>query len=234
MNRLRRINPPNPSGVCQCGCGKPAPVAKGTDTRCGDIKGHSKRFIFGHRAGTTPPNEVEHLLDGSTAIILKRRDGSEHRCYIDTADYEIVRGYRWVAYVSRTSKTTYAATSLYEGETQRSVKIHQLILANPPEGHTVDHRDVDGLNNRRSNLRYATRSQQKANSTKHSHGKSKYKRVSPHGELFYAEIAVNKKRMLLGSFESEEDAARAYDNAARRHFGEFARLNFPSREGRAA
>ena len=99
---------------------------------------------------------------------------------------------------------------------------------------SVDHINCDGLDNRRSNLRLANRSQQQANTPKQrtTKGKptySKYKGVSwyKHIQKWAARIQVDLRDVHLGVFESEEDAARAYDKAAKESFGEFAKLNFP-------
>jgi len=99
----------------------------------------------------------------------------------------------------------------------------------PPEGYTWDHADMNKNNNSRSNLRLATASQQQAN-TKKYRGKysSKYKGVSRYlsTEKWKATITVNTRTKHLGTFTSEEQAAKAYDEAAKEYFGEFARTNF--------
>jgi hypothetical protein len=92
-----------------------------------------------------------------------------------------------------------------------------------PEGE-VDHKDGDGLNNRWRNLREATRSQNHANSKRARNNTSGFKgvRLSRSGR-YRARIAVNKKRIALGSFDTPEEAHDAYCRAAKKFFGEFAR-----------
>lgn len=94
----------------------------------------------------------------------------------------------------------------------------------------TDHINGNILDNRRSNLRIANYNQNSSNRKKPIHGiTSKYKGVRWHkvGRKFVAQIVVKYKAMHLGSFIIEEDAARAYDEAARKYFGDFGRYNFP-------
>lgn len=88
----------------------------------------------------------------------------------------------------------------------------------------VDHRNGDRVDNRRANLRAATHLQNCQNAR--PKGQSRFKGVSRYRERWHARIKVPGRRIDLGSFHDEESAARAYDVAAREHFGEFARLNF--------
>lgn len=93
----------------------------------------------------------------------------------------------------------------------------------------IDHIDGNGENNQRSNLREATLLQNNANRRKLTKGSSKYKGVCyvyGKGKDWRAYIRVQTKRIHLGYFDNEEDAARAYDKAAKEHFGEFANTNF--------
>jgi hypothetical protein len=93
-----------------------------------------------------------------------------------------------------------------------------------------DHANRDGLDNRRVNLRIATKSQNQANHGPHSDNTSGYKGVHWHRQArkWHASINVNKKRFYLGLFVDPVEAARAYNEAALEHFGEFAWLNpFP-------
>ena len=167
---------------------------------------------------TKKPNKVKHLPDGSTVLTLERLNGDTYECFIDSADYPLVKGYRWHAVLPR-GGGFYAATS-----TGKDMFIHQLLLGIKD----ADHKDRNGLNNRRSNLRPATRQQQQANRKKDAHGiTSKFRGVSWHKETkkFRAAIVFRDKQKHLGLFLNEADAARAYNKAAKEHFGEFASLN---------
>jgi hypothetical protein len=98
-----------------------------------------------------------------------------------------------------------------------------------PAAKEVDHWDGSGLNNRRYNLRDVTRIQNQMNQKKKRGGSSRFKGVSrrKNAKKWAARIVVNDKRLWLGVFASETKAAKAYDAAAKKYFGEFARLNFP-------
>jgi hypothetical protein len=99
---------------------------------------------------------------------------------------------------------------------------------NAQKGILVDHRNGNGLDNRRINLRLCTDAQNRANRRLQRNNKSGFKGVFLNAKngKFLAHVQVNKKTFYLGSFVSPIDAAKAYDKAAKLHFGEFARLNF--------
>lgn len=108
-----------------------------------------------------------------------------------------------------------------------TLRMHRLIL-NPPKEADVDHINHDRLDNRRSNLRLTTTSQNTANShRKASNQSSKYKGVSKKGNRWRAKIGKDEKVHNLGSYQTEELAARAYDSASLYLNGEYALLNFP-------
>jgi hypothetical protein len=103
--------------------------------------------------------------------------------------------------------------------------MHRLIAGFPP--FRLDHRNQNGLDNRKRNLRRATRSENAANKAKPKNNTSGYKGVSWHAlsNKWRAYIKVNQKWKHLGLFSSAKAAAKAYDLAARRWFGKFAYTN---------
>jgi len=94
------------------------------------------------------------------------------------------------------------------------------------KGMDVDHIDHDGLNNQKSNLRNCTRSENAQN--QRHYASSDYQGTSWHkrSRKFRSQIGVKGNRIHLGFFNSEIDAAKAYDKAALKYYGEYAKTNF--------
>jgi hypothetical protein len=110
------------------------------------------------------------------------------------------------------------------------VYLHVFLFGRAPLGYEWDHASGDRGDNRRENLRLAIRSQNMMNNQKPvGHHTSKFKGVYWNKALkkWHARIPVERKRVHLGFFDDETEAAKAYDRAATEHHGEFARLNFP-------
>ncbi len=117
---------------------------------------------------------------------------------------------------------------------RRTISMHRDLLGSPTL--EIDHKNGNRLDNRRSNLRLATHSQNLANSRIRPNNKSGFKGVNKGtgNARWAARITVNYKLIQLGLFNSPENAALAYDEAARHYFGEFACLNFPRKGERGA
>ena len=142
---------------------------------------------------------------------------------VDAEDCDLLSSYKWCAV--KKDQTWYAYTLTIEG---KRLPMHRLIM-DEPKGLFVDHRDHNGLNNRKSNLRLCTQSQNNMNIR--PIGKtSRYKGVCWHKRRnkFIARIQIDGKRIHIGCFDDEIDAAKAYDKKAKELFGEFAYLNFPN------
>ena len=104
--------------------------------------------------------------------------------------------------------------------------LHNLIMGNS-HPLQVDHINVNKLDNRRENLRICTSAQNKMNKGPHKNNKTGFKGVSinPKNGKFVASLGVNKKKIHIGTFSSKESAAKAYNDMAEKHYGEFAKLN---------
>lgn len=140
--------------------------------------------------------------------------------FVDDEDYEYLNIWRWCV---SGKKIPYVATCQRINGVKITLLMHRLIM-NTPEGIEVDHIDHNGLNNQRNNLRNCTKSQNQMN--RKSTGKSKYLGVIIHkNKYIFSLIKTNKKRIYLGHFKTEEEAALAYNKAAIKLHGEFAKLN---------
>lgn len=142
---------------------------------------------------------------------------------VDDGDYDLVMQYRW--YVKEVPPEPGKRGCGPYAVTSTSILMHCLIMG--IKG--VDHRDHDGLNNQRSNLRPATQAQNMQNRRSQPGSTSTYKGVfwNRRSQRWQAKIKTNGRSRTLGLYVSEAEAALAYDEAAREMFGEYACLNFP-------
>ena len=153
--------------------------------------------------------------DGAVAIRLGSRRGVLAWTLVDEADAERVLAHRWCA-----SVTGYAVSRIGE----RVVKLHRFLL-DPPPGRVIDHLNTMKLDNRRVNLRIVGQRENLQN--RGAWGASRYNGVSRSGARWRAAIqGQDGRRRWLGTFASEEEAARAYDAAALQLFAR-PKLNFP-------
>lgn len=133
---------------------------------------------------------------------------------VDDEDFTLISQYRW--HVHKRGGIFYARRWI--GRTR--ILMHNLILGFKG----ADHKNRNGLDNQRENLRPASQSQNLMNSSPNK-GR-KFKGAHRNGKGWEARIKINGRRFYLGQFKTEEEAARTYDVKARELFGEFARLNF--------
>jgi hypothetical protein len=147
---------------------------------------------------------------------------------VDLSDYYLLGNFHWCA--KRDRRNLYAVRFLNEPDKQATiVSLHRIILNSPPNL-LVDHKNGHTLDNRRENLRLATRSQNVHNKCKtQSKTSSKFIGVSFEKRRGRWDVRIRHegKQIWIGTFDNEIDAAKAYDAAARKYHGEFARLNFP-------
>lgn len=147
---------------------------------------------------------------------------------IDDEDYDKIKNYTWGVKYDKTIDNFYVAAfnkGMSKGDIE-NIRIHRLIM-NAPKDKVVDHINHNTLDNRKENLRLCSHGENQANGKKRSSGKtSKYKGVfKRESGKFRAKIRCKEITTNLGTFENEIDAAKAYNNAALKYFGEFALLN---------
>lgn len=136
--------------------------------------------------------------------------------FVDDADFESVSAFNWCY------SDGYAVRSVGG----RMIRMHLFLL---PGVKSADHRDGDGCNNQRYNLRPATKTQNgRGFQKKSSRASSTFRGVcwDAQHRKWRAQIKLPDRNLCLGVFASENDAARAYDTAARKHYGDFATPNF--------
>lgn len=154
---------------------------------------------------------------------------------IDDDDYYRVNAMAWHAYRSSHAKLDlwYAKHTIAHGDgTYSCMSMHRFIMNSPSPLVQVDHKNNNGLDNRKENLRVCSITQNQGNSRKRKNTTSKYKGASWCERLskWQAAIQHNRNRQYIGIYESEEDAAMAYDLKAISLFGEFAKTNLKINE----
>lgn len=145
---------------------------------------------------------------------------------VDDADFDYLNQWNWSGEKHR--NTFYAHRVDTTGEKRIKIKMHRLVVNITDPKVLVDHKDCNGLNNCKSNLRVCTSSQNAMNRASQKNTSSQYKGVYLNKDTnkWAAEIrGQNHNRKYLGLFVSENDAAIAYNEAAKIMHGEFAKLN---------
>lgn len=145
---------------------------------------------------------------------------------VDDEWFDEINQYKWYAVWNPPTKSFYAARNIQTKEGQKRILMHRVILNTPPEKF-CDHKNHNTLDNQEHNLRNSTRSQNAMNKGKQSNNTSGYKGVFFNGHKWYARIGAGEKYIYLKTWNTPEEAARAYDEAAKMYHGEFAFLNFP-------
>lgn len=149
---------------------------------------------------------------------------------VDDEDYDSLSQVKWYALVSR--NTVYAVRGVNEpsrgvnGTRRRAIHMHRIVM-DAPDGMEVDHINGDGLDNRKQNLRVVTHRQNLLNSRMKENNTSGYRGVSWRKDRNKWQVRIKDGEVYrsLGYFDVKEEAALAYNHAARELFGEFVRLN---------
>jgi hypothetical protein len=142
---------------------------------------------------------------------------------VDDERLEDLLHYHWL--VRPGHNTRYVYRFERRGTRYKRIHLHRQLL-NCPEGMYIDHIDGDGLNNQVANLRIVTRTENQWN-RRNDKSRCQYRGVYYRDNRWRAKIGVNGKTVNLGTYETPQEAAKAFDAAALRIRGPFAILNFP-------
>ena len=182
-------------------------------------------------------------------LIIESKANGTHTVLLDKKDWDKVSQYRWFLHRAHTGKLYVRANvddpnggiryhkvngKTYEYPKQTTIAMHQ-IIAGTPKGMYTDHINGDTLDNRKENLRVCSNVQNCWNRGKNKNNSHKYKGVKQDRRRrltpWMAYIGYHGKRIYLGNYATEEEAARAYDKKAIELHQEFAALNFPKETG---
>lgn len=154
-------------------------------------------------------------------ILARSKKYGNHYVIIDESDYDHLKTFSWTVY--KDGKRLYVCTKM----NGKKVKMHRYLLGLTDPNISADHINRNGMDNRRANLRPATKSQNGMNRERQLKKKYKYKGVYWHKNRnkYMASIIFEGKCYYLGYFKKAKDAAKAYNDAAQKYYKEFAVLN---------
>lgn len=140
---------------------------------------------------------------------------------VDDEDFDYLNQFKWCT--TKYGNTFYAIRNIKVDGKYKKKFMHGVVM----NGKGIDHRDMNGLNNQKSNLRFCTKSENAMNMRKMENASSIYKGVHFFRQTgkWQSYITINRKRIHLGYFYSEVEAAKAYNTKAISLFCEFANLN---------
>lgn len=211
-----------PYGKCQCGCGQDTPISPVSHYRRGVLRNHPCRFIISHNSQCQIRAVIAPDSRSDTFAIPLTQGKVAH---VDAVDYEWLMQWKWHAQWD--GKNWYATRTSRVNGNRVCLRMHRLIMDVDDPSICVDHKDGDGLNNTRDNLRRATVQQNNHNQHGRRDNKTGYIGVAFHKdtEKFQASIAVDGKSRYIGLFATAREAAIARDAMAIKLHGEFAVLN---------
>lgn len=152
--------------------------------------------------------ESIHQEDGTTLIPLT----NGFFVIIDTIDFDLVKDFTWTLSKPKDSNTYYATTIIYhEDGSKEFLRLHRVLFGKEADGFEIDHSDLDGLNNRRKNLRLCTPGQNTRNIAPRKNNKSGVNGVrwDERSKRWLAAIRKEGKNTNLGSFKTKEEASQA-------------------------
>jgi hypothetical protein len=187
-------------------------------------------FLYVPEATALKPNRILSETEDTVTIELTKGKSTT----VNKSTLGLAQTIKWHASKDKNGKY-YARCSAKSSPTKCAILLHRHIT-NAPSNMVVDHINGDTLDNRLSNLRICTMAENLRNATVSKRNKSGYKGVSwdKKSNKWRADIHYDGKLHSLGRYTNVINAAIAYDQAARKHFGDFACLNFPESNEQAA
>src|SRR4030042_413782 len=164
-------------------------------------------------------NIITYQDDLITKFLIESKKYGNFECMVDTKNYDKIKNHSWVISIDKYKNVKKAECTI----NYKRVALHCFILNKKG----IDHIDRNPLNNLESNLRECTQSQNCCNKTKQSNNTSGYKGViyAKWANLYRVRLQINKKSISVGYYKTAINAAKAYNEAALKYHGEFARLN---------
>lgn len=203
-------------------CGKNHPL----NTSCAD---YTDQITFSELQEKFTLDILKQCVESKELIIHSEKYGDKI-VLVDAEDFQKVNKIKWhLRFDKNRNNEFYIISNSRDSITNKrtTTTLHKFIM-NCPKGFVVDHINHDTFDNRKCNLRICTKTENNRNSFKRKDAKhSIYKGVKFHPtyKKFTAWITFDKKRIYIGSFDDDKDAALAYNKKAKELFGEFAYLN---------
>jgi hypothetical protein len=143
---------------------------------------------------------------------------------VDDDHFEVLNQFKW--HIKKCGRTNYATANIKIDGKYKTITMHRFLL-DAPKGVQVDHINHNGLDNQRDNLRFCSNSQNQMNRSPYKNCTSNFKGVSFYRKTkrWKAYIKLNGKRINLGHYKTEIEAAEVYNNKAKELFGEFSFIN---------
>ena len=215
-----------PYGKCHCTCGREVPVAYRDWKIRGWKKGVPIRYISGHstRLIKTVETSIPFKIDGDPCRLIALTQGIYS--IVDEDVYYQLGNRSWSARWSASSHTFYAhrSSSIFDDGYTSEIQMHREILGmNASDKRDVDHKNGVGVDNRRRNLRPATRSENSKNSRDYRNNTSGRKGVHLRKDTgkYMVYIRAGGRLKSLGSYETFDQACAIRDAAEKEYYGEF-------------
>ena len=172
-------------------------------------------------------NKIIYQDEKIMKFLVDSRKYGKYEVIIDIDDYDKIKNYRWYINYKTATATEINHFYIITHFNHHGMKLHRVILNTDDPKILVDHINHNTLDNRKQNLRFCTTSQNAQNSIKHIDNTSGYKGVFwiKNEKKWRAQIVYNKKQICISLFDTKLEAAYAYNQAALKYHGEFAKLN---------